>query len=53
VSAGFEQLSMPIVSAPRGRKRISIVSGEIREVSNPFVASPEALRTEVTLGAIA
>jgi hypothetical protein len=44
VSAGSEQLCMQMPSAPRGRERISMVSGKIEEVSNRFAASPEAVR---------
>jgi hypothetical protein len=50
VSAGSEQLCMQMPSAPRGRERISMVSGKIEEVSNRFVASPEAVRIEAVLG---
>jgi uncharacterized SAM-dependent methyltransferase len=50
VSAGSAQLSMPMPSVPGGRWRTSLVSGKIREVSNRFVASPEALRIAAVLG---
>ena len=46
MSAGSEQLCMQMPSAPRGRERISMVSGKIEEVSNRFAASPEAVRIE-------
>jgi hypothetical protein len=50
VSAGSAQLSMPMPSVPGGRWRTSLVSGKIREVSNRFVASPEAVRIAAVLG---
>lgn len=50
MSAGSEQLCMQMPSAPRGRERISMVSGKIEEVSNRFAASPEAVRIEAVLG---
>lgn len=50
MSAGSAQLSMPMPSVPGGRWRTSLVSGKIREVSNRFVASPEAVRIAAVLG---